>query len=261
MKVRIGIDSRRCYIEEARRLGAPVLLSANHLYKGNGRWKIPDLSGLDVALDSGGFVSQLNGGFKFTMAEYVDLVRQLNPTWYAAMDICCEPEVGYKEERWGRTESPAWPHVRKTIHNLWAMLNVCEREPVPVIQGWTLRDYWWCVARMEETTSHWPKLIGVGTMCRRTIHGEQGIIAVVNLLDRLLPPHTKLHLFGVKGAVLKKLEASFAHRIESIDSFAHSFRARRDAGDQRIPCTNTHRVMHMNRWWNNNTTKQRSLWD
>lgn len=256
MKIRLGIDGRTGYIEKARELNAPVLLSANQLWK-NGRWKLPDLDGLDVALDSGGFVSQVNGGFKFTMQDYVELVDMLNPTWYAAMDICCEPEVGYHEERWFKGESPAWPHVRATIHNLWKLLDVSRRNPVPVIQGWSLRDYAWCVLRMEETINHWPNLVGVGTMCRRN---TKGICEVMNLLDRMLPPHVKLHLFGVKGAVLRRLNACFSHRIESIDSFAHAMRARFDARDNKISNDSNHRVMHMERWYHNNTQSQLPLW-
>jgi hypothetical protein len=76
----------------------------------------------------------------------------------------------------------------------------------------------------------------------------------------MLPSHVKLHLFGVKGAVLRRPNACFSHRIESIDSFAHSMRARFDARDNKIPCDSNHRVMHMERWYRNNQQEQLPLW-
>src|SRR3546814_18341711 len=60
-------------------------------------------------------------------------------------------------------------------------------------------------------------LVGVGSMCRRPVHGADGLIAVVERLDQVLPRQTSLHLFAVRGAAIPYLTA-LAHRIAS---FAH----------------------------------------
>lgn len=63
-------------------------------------------------------------------------------------------------------------------------------------------------------------------MCGRNLRGEVGIFAVIDALDRILPPHVKFHLFGVKG---KSLEHLGQHpRILSIDSMGRDFAGRKD---------------------------------
>lgn len=63
-------------------------------------------------------------------------------------------------------------------------------------------------------------------MCGRNLRGEVGIFAVIDALDRILPPHVKFHLFGVKG---KSLEHLGQHpRILSIDSMGWDFAGRKD---------------------------------
>lgn len=64
-------------------------------------------------------------------------------------------------------------------------------------------------------------LIGVGSMCRRHLNGTSGIAAIVEVLDRVLPPGCKLHLFGVKSDGLKALAGH--PRLRSIDSCAWDF--------------------------------------
>src|SRR3546814_7492915 len=65
-------------------------------------------------------------------------------------------------------------------------------------------------------------------MCRRPVHGADGLIAVVDRLDQILPRRTRLHLFGVKGDAIPYLTA-FAHRVASIDSQAYGVSARNAA--------------------------------
>lgn len=72
----------------------------------------------------------------------------------------------------------------------------------------------------------WPDLIGLGSMCRRHLHGDVGIFAVIDALDRILPPNVKFHLFGVKGKALEHLGQH--PRIASVDSMAWEAAARRD---------------------------------
>lgn len=91
-------------------------------------------------------------------------------------------------------------------------------------------------------------VVGVGSMCRRDIHGPDGLIAVVAHLDRILPdPGPRLHLFGVKGAAIPYLQP-YAHRVASLDSQAWGTAARRDARRRQVSKTDTLAADHMERW-------------
>src|SRR3546814_13278624 len=75
-------------------------------------------------------------------------------------------------------------------------------------------------------------LIGVGSMCRREVSGPEGLIAVFDHLDRILPKGVMLHGFGVKGTALSHLKG-IEHRIASIDSQAYGQAARPDRSEAR----------------------------
>ena len=94
---------------------------------------------------------------------------------------------------------------------------------MPVLQGWTVEDYLRCVDLMRDDL---PDLVGLGSVCRRNIHGEDGLVRIVSALDEALPPHVKLHLFGVKGPAIPQLQNQIL-RIKSTDSMAWDFTARR----------------------------------
>src|SRR3546814_8891162 len=91
-------------------------------------------------------------------------------------------------------------------------------------------------------------LVGVGSMCRRPVHGADGLIAVVDRLDQVLPRQTRLHLFGVKGAAIPYLTA-FAHRIASIDSQAYGVSARIAARHCGQAKTDRLVADPMTQWW------------
>jgi hypothetical protein len=84
-------------------------------------------------------------------------------------------------------------------------------------------------------------------MCRRDIHGPEGLIAVVDHLDQILPIGVRLHAFGVKGTALPFL-LPFRHRIASIDSQAYGISARRAAHTARTPKTDEFVADHLERW-------------
>lgn len=217
----------------ARELGAPVLVSANALarYRGQGkertfagfRLHAPDLAGLDVALDSAGFVAHARyGGFPWTPEAYVELAASQPWAWWAQMDACCEEEIAGSRGT-----------VRLRQAETIRLLGVCEalaREagisaPLPVLQGRTVEDYVWHVdqlgARLDGLA-----LVGVGSMCRRQVHGPDGLLAVVDALDKVLPAGVRLHLFGVKSTGLSALAGH--PRVASTDSMAWDTGARYD---------------------------------
>jgi hypothetical protein len=72
------------------------------------------------------------------------------------------------------------------------------------------------------------KMVGIGSVCRRHLHGPDGLLAIVEALDRVLPEGTVCHLFGAKGSALPALEqAGLAHRVGSTDSMAWDMAVRR----------------------------------
>ena len=99
MIIRVGIAS--CFTRlsaVAVEMGAPILVSANAFWK-RGRFGLPNgriFGGADVALDSAGFVAMMRyWGYQWTLGDYVNLAGRLRPTWWAAPDYCCEPQIAH----------------------------------------------------------------------------------------------------------------------------------------------------------------------
>ena len=224
--IRIGIDrGRKSAVDKARELGAPILVSANTLWNAkSNRFRVSRaFDGLDLALDSGGFVAMKRyGGYRWTPEQYLGLAQQLRPQWYAQMDFCCEPQIASDRKA-------VFSRIDATVDHLVELEKLaCERDmrmPMPVLQGWEPQDY--CSGPIfDRPASLWPRVVGVGSVCRRHVHGPHGILAIVRALDAKCPEHVRFHLFGAKGTALDALVAEFPERIESIDSMAWNYAAR-----------------------------------
>lgn len=202
-----------------------------------------------------------------------DVTAQGQPwAWWSAMDYCCEPSIAGDrravEERMALT-------VERYVDCLqaaqaWRLEGVTDlTDPMPVLQGRTPADYahsaaelaraiddahdCTCPAGDDDCDAEWhrehaglPALVGVGSVCRRPLHGPEGLLAVVGELDRVLPPHVRLHLFGVKSAAVARL----AHhpRIVSVDSQAWGTAARREALDRGVSCDVALKLTAIDRW-------------
>lgn len=262
-------------VEGVKALGAPALISANSLarrvkkgekgpdpsperlaafgmdrpYRAFKSFRIeaPDLDGMDIALDSAGFVAMgLYGGFCWTVEDYVDLASSRRWRWWAQMDCCCEPEVAGE---------PATVRLRqaKTLR----LLTECERladtygipRPMPVLQGWDVEDYVWHAQQLAGCRGY--EIVGVGSMCRREVEsgaGQDGMLAVVEALDDVLAPGVGLHLFGVKSEGLEALAGH--HRVVSVDSNAWDFAARRKAKRRdKVKATAAYKIAYMAEWY------------
>lgn len=217
-------------VEIARDAGLPVLFSANAFMRRGANGDITSVrladrahfGGLNAALDSAGFVAAVKyRGFPWSIDHYLKLAQSYDWAWYATMDFCVEAEVaGDKTEVMFRLAETVRMFSELRNHALDRGMAA----PMPVLQGWTPSQYVWCAEKYPLV--EWPDLIGLGSMCRRHLHGDVGVFAVIDALDRILPPHVKFHLFGVKG---KSLEHLGQHpRIVSIDSMAWEAAARRD---------------------------------
>lgn len=248
MKIRIGVDCGRVSIlSRAQSLGAPLLVSANSLWND----KRKQFSGwdcytrFDTALDSGGFVAMKRyGGYRWAIHQYVELARDMRPTWWAQMDFCCEPEIASDRST-----------VFKRIDCTAEHLHECQSHahlhgvapPLPVLQGWHPSDY--TQGPIYSPGYQWPDLVGIGSVCRRKVHGTDGIVAVVNALHQKVPDHVRFHLFGVKSQALTKLLDLFPTRIASIDSMAWNMAARWEALHANQPCDAALKADCMERWY------------
>lgn len=255
MIVRVGIPgSFPRLTAAARELDAPILISANALRRQTGRFRTPDanlFSGCGAALDSAGFVAMVKyGGYRWTVDEYAGLAGSYPWDWWAAMDFCCESEVAHDR-------AVVLERVELTAKTLGeCRLRASElgmSAPMPVLQGWFPDDY----RRCADLSGELPDLVGVGSVCRRAVNGGDGLLRIIDALDRHLPRSVKLHLFGVKGTALPVLAGH--PRILSTDSMAWDARARAEASALRLTmgwtrgdppiATIEQRIRHMRRWY------------
>lgn len=241
----------------ARRMQQPMLISANALSRWSTRrgwrewagWRLGQLAnaaGLhSLDLDSAGYVAMARyRGFPWSVDDYFSLARAFPFRRIASLDYCTEHGVaadrGEVLDRLSRTI-----RANRDCRERAVDLGMLEKL-MPVIQGRLPEDYERCIDALAWSIRP-GTVIGVGSMCRRDITGPEGLVAVFEHLDRVLPPGVRLHGFGVKGSSLPYLKP-LAHRIASIDSRAYGIAARRDAYRRRVPKTDTLVAEHMERW-------------
>ncbi|MBB6193709.1 hypothetical protein FHS51_003967 [Sphingobium wenxiniae] len=244
-------------LRRARELQQPVLVSANALSRWSRKrgwrewagWTTRPLANArslhSLSLDSAGFSAMVTyGSYPWTVDDYVRLAAAFPFRWWASLDYCVEQEVaGDRDEVLDRMSRTIRANIECRLRAEDAGIDATF---MPVIQGRHPGDYERCaeaLAHMIERTG----LVGVGSMCRRPVHGADGLIAVVDRLDQILPRRTRLHLFGVKGDAIPYLTA-FAHRVASIDSQAYGVSARNAARRCGQPKTDRMVADHMALW-------------
>ena len=274
--IRLGIPETTGVIPTAaRRLGAAVMVSAGALWVPDGeRFRLPGArcNLLDMALDSSGFVRHASqGGYPWSVAQYVELAWLASWSWWSQMDLPCEQQIApNRAEVLSRVDRSAdlfgecLAEARRVRSesgptSLAAQL----RDPVPVLQGRLPEDY----ARSAERVAvvcggDLPSFVGVGSLCTRPVSGSAGVLAVLKQIDEMLPRQVRLHLFGVKGDAIGDI-ASF-DRVASVDSMAWDFRARAASNERWAVMTDgqkelarrtrtrnpsAHRLEHMRRWY------------
>ncbi len=240
----------------AERLGVPVLVSASRLWDGQRqRFREPGRVtwDLDMALDSAGFTAMKAWGGCFPWGTRAYAMLGVSHPWsfWSQPDLCCEPEIATSpaevERRVARsaellaeTNEIAEGLIQRLCLDLALTVRASEytgclermRRPMPILQGWCPADYIDSINRIDDVLAgRWPALVGVGSVCRRHLRGDAGLIAILKTLDAHLPPHVTLHLFGVKGSAIQALWP-WLHRIASLDSMAWDFAARRSQQDR-----------------------------
>ena len=244
-------------LQRAKLMQQPILVSANSFSKWKGRSGAKEWSGWRTAqlanaqglasldLDSAGYVlTSRYRGFPWSIADYMALASSYPFRRFASADYCCEQDIaGDRDEvldRISRTVA-----TNRECRARAADLGILDRF-MPVLQGRHPSDYERCAEALA--WSLLPETVeGVGSMCRRHVHGPDGLIAVVDHLDRVLPRGVRLHLFGVKGAALPWL-LPYGGRVASIDSQAWGTAARRDALKRGMPKTDLFAARHMEEW-------------
>lgn len=252
-------------LAHARRRGYPLMISANafskrypvgHPQHGSFRGFRTDLKhleGLDIALDSCGFVaSWLYGGFPWSIRQYCELAASRDWTWASAPDLCCEPQIASdKAMRLLRIAGTA----RLYSESSRIMAELGGAPLVPILQGWTPAEYRLCYEWMPVV--EWPDLVGLGSVCRRHVHGPDGLLAILDEVDSFLPPNVKVHAFGIKSSALKLIlgEERYRRRVASADSQSWDFAAR---ASRRVNRTMDHRLKHLDAWMERQDQEQQN---
>lgn len=215
--------------------GLPMLISANAFARVNTRREFVGFNlrsataipaHVDCALDSAGFVAAAHfGDYRWGVDAYLDLAAARDWAFYSAMDYCVEAQVA---------PDAAMRRLRvdATVARYFQCADRAARRgmklPLPVIQGYFASEYAYCAEALALGKD--TKMVGIGSVCRRHLRGPDGLIAIVDALDRVLPAGTVFHLFGAKGSALPALEAAgLAHRVGSTDSMAWDLAVRRAA--------------------------------
>lgn len=180
----------------------------------------------DWIMDSQAFTTiQRYGGYPLPVTEYADQIRRwkTNGNLLAAVcqDYMCEPSM------LARTGLSVADHQRLTIERYDALL-ACETGCyiLPVLQGYRPEEY------VDHVRSYGARLtsgmwVGVGSVCKRNAAPER--ILDVLIAIKTERPDLRLHGFGLKTTALAN--GTIRALLESADSMAWSFAARRNGGN------------------------------
>jgi len=125
-----------------------------------------------VMLDSGAFGSAFwDGGYTYGTEDYLTVVQRVKPEWWVTMDYPCEPNV--------LQDIPTRQRIDRTIENTATLSAAPLSGFLPVIQGWQIEDYLYCVERMEQADLI-REVMGIGSICRRG--KQEPIVAIIRQL-------------------------------------------------------------------------------
>jgi hypothetical protein len=193
----------------------PLFVSRRSLQKYK---RLPRRVGGAWALDSGGFTEiSMHGKWLTTAEEYAKDVLRFSEEvggmlWAAPQDWMCEPEMLKK------TGLSVEEHQRRTVQSVLE-LRALGAPVIPVLQGWTIGQYYDCWDMYADAGVDLAKekIVGLGSVCRR-----QNMMRAGHLVMSLANDGLRLHGFGFKSTGLK----SCGHLLASSDSLAWSLNAR-----------------------------------
>lgn len=175
-----------------------------------------------VILDSGAFGSAFwDGGYTYSLDDYLEIVDRVQPDYWVSMDYPCEPNI--------MRDLPTRARIIKSVENT-KILNAAPFPGfLPVIQGWEVADYLYCVELMKQYQLIKP-VMGIGSICRR---GKQApIVEIIRHISEGLPG-IKFHAFGVKINTLRYNNGEILNYLHSIDTAAWQFNEKDELGGWR----------------------------
>lgn len=181
----------------------------------------------DWIMDSGAFTEVTrHGHYRHSVAEYASEIRRWakngNLLAAVAQDFMCEPFVVEK------TGLSVPEHQRLTVERYDQLMaeDTAGVYIMPVLQGFSPESYIDCVRAYGDRLK--PGMwVGVGSVCKR--NGNPQSVAAVLLAIRSIRPDLRLHGFGLKTTALA--DPLVRSMLETADSMAWSFAARRDGGN------------------------------
>lgn len=193
-------------------------LRARAGYFGVGEWM----------MDSGAFTKVTrDGGYLEPPEAYA--TEALKWAWLGRLvavvseDYMCEPFVLEK------TGLSVPEHQRLTVDRYCALRRLLpyRLHVMPVLQGYTPSEYADCVRQYGDllTPGMW---VGVGSVCKRNAKAS-AIVAVLRAI-KAVRPDLRLHGFGIKLTSLA--DAQVTRMLDSADSMAWSFSARKQGRNQ-----------------------------
>lgn len=199
----------------------PLFVSRRRL---NRRVVLPTAK-VEWALDSGGFTElSMYGKWQTSASQYIDEIygyetRIGRLAWAAPQDWMCEPAIlnqtglTVDDHQWATVDNYLLLRSLAKLHGLHTPI-------VPVLQGWTLDDYHYCWEMYDQAGIDLlaEPLVGLGSVCRR-----QNTDEIHEIASYFYETGMRLHGFGVKTRGFKR----YAWALESADSMAWSYRARR----------------------------------
>jgi len=191
----------------------PILISAATLWirtKGRYLWKPKLPPHRELIIDSGAFslLSSLKD-YPFSFEDYISLAYDYRPDFIAARDWPCEP--------YGRIQIDTAERIRRTVE---ADAQICDAtlpngtRPLPVIQGWTVRDYLSCIGQLREAGLIRPYM-AVGSCCKRS--NIRQVMEIARAIRAELPT-VRLHYFGLKIQAFR--QPGFVYLADSTDTGA-----------------------------------------
>lgn len=216
-----------------------MMLSASHFWDSKKakfrRRKIPEHT--NFFLDSGGFTLLARWhDYPFTVEQYVELIKNMTPTYAAVMDYPCEPELRVaKGPLYTRIHDlSVRERIKATLENSRMLMDhhsypFKPTELLPVIQGWKIDDYLECLRSMSREGLITPYM-AVGSCCRRgSVQDLKRLIISIRQTVNKIDKDIRLHFFGVKINVLK--DAAVWDAVYSCDTAAWTH----NVGTKNIP--------------------------
>lgn len=197
----------------------------------------------DWALDSGGYMElRKHGRWTISAVDYARRVQELQRKcgrlrFAAIQDWMCEADA------LEATGLDVQEHQRRTVASYLELRALAPDVPwMPVLQGWTMRDYFdhvemYRAAGVDLTQC---ERVGVGSICRR-----KATLAASLILCALAREGLRLHGFGASASLIKMAGGA----LVSADSMAWSAGARFEARQRGVKSLDTNSAAEAVRWF------------